>query len=63
MTTFLRRLRYLLQQRTIEAEMAEQIETPRRIAEERARANGESVAGLSGLGPAWRASRVDPVSA
>ena len=40
MTTFLRRLRYLLQQRKLEAEVAEEIEAHRLMAEERARANG-----------------------
>ncbi len=43
MTTFLRRVRYLLQQRKLEAEMAEELEAHRLMAEERARANGETL--------------------
>ena len=40
MTPFLRRLRYLLRQRKLEADVAEEIETHRLMAEARARANG-----------------------
>src|SRR5687767_14942083 len=42
MTTFLRRLRYLIQQRRIEAEVAEEIETHRLMTQERERSNGAS---------------------
>jgi predicted permease len=42
MTTFLRRLRYLFQQRRIEAEVAEEIETHRLMTQERERSNGAS---------------------
>ena len=45
MTTLLRRLRYLFQQRRIEAEIAEEIESHRHMAEERERREGTPDAG------------------